>query len=144
MQIWTSYTLTHFTHTCFVNPSGSVYVLPIHEQVKCEVNLEKTSQEASDGSCSARYMRIENFYKTLTWITNNKLKHAMNLLITRSTIERAKNVNDWNSYHRSHPLACIKCLWYLLISIVRAVHLRALMHLCVRLNAARRCSVWRF
>ena len=62
--------------------------------MKCEVDLKKTSQEASDGSCSARYKRIGNFYKTLNLITKYKLEHEMRLLTIRSTIERAKNVTD--------------------------------------------------
>jgi len=33
-------------------------------QVKCEVNLGKISQEASDGNCLARYMGVRNFYRT--------------------------------------------------------------------------------
>ena len=57
---------------------------------------EKTSQDASDGWCSARYMCIGKFYKTLNLITNYKLKHDMHLLIIRNTIKRTKNVTDWN------------------------------------------------
>ena len=64
------------------------------KQVKCEVSLKKTSQDASDGRCSARYMCIGNFYKTLNLITNHKWKHDMHLLIIRSTIKHAKNVAD--------------------------------------------------
>ena len=55
---------------------------------------KKTSQDASDVSCSTRYMCIGNFYKTLKLITNHKFKHDMHMLIIRNTVKRAKNVAD--------------------------------------------------
>ena len=65
-------------------------------QVNCEVNLEETSLEASDGSCSARFIYIDNFHKTLKSITTHKLKLDTHLLITRSMIKRARDVTDSN------------------------------------------------
>ena len=93
-------------------------------QVKCEVNLKKISQEASDGRCSVRYTCIGNFYKTLNLITNYKLKHHMHLLIIRSTIKRAKKRNRLK-YLTQKPFISFHQTSMILGSMVRAGHLRA-------------------
>ena len=82
MYLWE----TWHTSTSAVDISTLVYTSEVWSY------CEKTSQDASDVRCSARYMCIGNFHKTLNLITNNKLKHDMHLLIIRSTIKRAKNV----------------------------------------------------
>ena len=71
----------------------------------------QTKQGVSDSRSSVRYMCISNFYKT--WIIRHKLNYDMYLLPSKITIQRVSNITDWNILRRSHSLACISCLWYL-------------------------------
>jgi len=107
-------------------------------QVKCEVNLRETSQEASDWSCSARYMRIRIFLQDLNNIAWIEEIYAS---VDEEKHTKMCKQHNWLKHSTQKPSISLYQASMILASMVRTVHLRALVHLCVlRPNTARGCS----